>query len=162
MTTEALEKTLDVDLRAAITGFRYAAQAMITAGIGGRLSSIASPAGDKPSNNFRDAVQLVSTPMRSVPAGHVIIRRRFVGINASDINHTSGRYHSRKSAAAAALPYDAGFESVGVVVEAASDAGIAVGSAAATMDAGFSEYALVQNRRVLPVPCPAPRVVAGC
>eukprot|EP00878_Enallax_costatus_P017907 GHUV01018826.1.p1 GENE.GHUV01018826.1~~GHUV01018826.1.p1 ORF type:complete len:136 (-),score=19.97 GHUV01018826.1:1217-1579(-) len=28
------------------------------------------------------------------------------------------------------------------------------------MDAGFSEYALVQNRRVLPVPCPAPEVVA--
>lgn len=28
------------------------------------------------------------------------------------------------------------------------------------MDAGFSEYALVQNRRVLAVPCPAPEVVA--
>eukprot|EP00878_Enallax_costatus_P024108 GHUV01025701.1.p1 GENE.GHUV01025701.1~~GHUV01025701.1.p1 ORF type:complete len:104 (+),score=15.58 GHUV01025701.1:42-353(+) len=47
MTTEALEQTLDstVDLRAVTMGVRYAAQAMMTAGVGGRISSIASAAG---------------------------------------------------------------------------------------------------------------------
>lgn len=34
------------------------------------------------------------------------------------------------------------------------------GSAVATMESGFSEFALVAARRVLPVPCPAPEVVA--
>jgi NAD(P)-dependent dehydrogenase (short-subunit alcohol dehydrogenase family) len=43
--TESLEKTLDVDLTAVITGTRSIAQAMITAGQGGRIISIASAAG---------------------------------------------------------------------------------------------------------------------
>lgn len=34
------------------------------------------------------------------------------------------------------------------------------GSSVATMESGFSEYALVSARRVLPIPCPAPEVVA--
>eukprot|EP00878_Enallax_costatus_P038131 GHUV01043290.1.p1 GENE.GHUV01043290.1~~GHUV01043290.1.p1 ORF type:complete len:149 (+),score=34.72 GHUV01043290.1:1-447(+) len=60
MTTEALEKTLDVDLRAVITGVRYASQAMITAGIGGRLSSIASSAGAATMDNRHDAQAVIT------------------------------------------------------------------------------------------------------
>lgn len=44
---------------------------------------------------FREAVQAVTVEMPSVPAGipagQVLVRRLFVGINASDINYTSGR-----------------------------------------------------------------------
>lgn len=44
---------------------------------------------------FREAVQAVTVDMPSVPAGipagQVLVRRLFVGINASDINYTSGR-----------------------------------------------------------------------
>lgn len=47
------------------------------------------------SPKFREAVQTVSVQMPSVPgglpAGQVLVRRLFVGINASDINYTSGR-----------------------------------------------------------------------
>lgn len=34
------------------------------------------------------------------------------------------------------------------------------GSAVATMESGFSEYGLASAHRVLPIPCPAPEVVA--
>eukprot|EP00879_Flechtneria_rotunda_P012556 GHRR01013111.1.p1 GENE.GHRR01013111.1~~GHRR01013111.1.p1 ORF type:complete len:519 (+),score=205.96 GHRR01013111.1:42-1598(+) len=115
------------------------------------------------SHKFRQAVEMVTVKMPAeIPAGHVLVRRLFVGINASDVNYTSGRYHGSSSAASAALPYDAGFESVGVVVGAAADAAAScpVGSPVATMDAGFSEYGLAPARRVLPIPCPAPEVVA--
>jgi hypothetical protein len=44
---------------------------------------------------FREAVQTVTVRMPAVPAGipagQVLVRRLFVGINASDINYTSGR-----------------------------------------------------------------------
>jgi hypothetical protein len=46
------------------------------------------------SNSFREATALVGVQMPKVeglPAGHVLVRRLFVGINASDINYTSGR-----------------------------------------------------------------------
>ncbi|KAF6251901.1 subtilase family-domain-containing protein [Scenedesmus sp. NREL 46B-D3] len=119
----------------------------------------------KLSVNFAEAVQRVQAPTplpEQLPAGHVLVRRLFVGINASDVNYTSGRYHGSAAAAKAALPYDAGFESVGIVVAAAPDAAAAlpVGSAVATMESGFSEYAVVQGRRALQVPCAAPEVVA--
>jgi hypothetical protein len=45
---------------------------------------------------FPEAVQTVTVPMPAqpagIPAGQVLVRRLFVGINASDINYTSGRY----------------------------------------------------------------------
>jgi hypothetical protein len=44
---------------------------------------------------FKEAVQTVTVQMPAVPAGipagQVLVRRLFVGINASDINYTSGR-----------------------------------------------------------------------
>lgn len=44
---------------------------------------------------FREAVQTVTVPMpggvSGIPAGQVLVRRLFVGINASDVNYTSGR-----------------------------------------------------------------------
>lgn len=43
--TQALEKTLDIDLTAVIAGTRLVAQSMIDAGRGGRIISIASAAG---------------------------------------------------------------------------------------------------------------------
>eukprot|EP00775_Hariotina_reticulata_P002617 gene2617-2918_t len=169
--TEALEKTLDVDLRAVITGARLAAQAMIAGQQGGRIISIASAAGifpmtagpyyaaakagvihftrslaprltphsislsticpqyvdtplvqkilrDQPEvakammgplygqqllqpQQVVDVIQgLIDAPLPAkgkkglapgLPSGHVLIRRLFVGINASDVNYTSGR-----------------------------------------------------------------------
>jgi hypothetical protein len=43
------------------------------------------------STDFRAATAVVSAPLpAAVPPGHVLIRRTFVGINASDINFSAG------------------------------------------------------------------------
>lgn len=76
------------------------------------------------SKDFGKAVELDSVPMPdSVPAGHVLVRRIVSGVNASDVNFTSGAYHGSASAAKAALPFVAGFESVGVVMRAGPGCG---------------------------------------
>lgn len=51
----------------------------------------------------------------SIPAGHVLIRVAFAGVNASDVNFSAGRYQASIAEAQAALPFDAGFEAVGAV-----------------------------------------------
>ena len=51
----------------------------------------------------------------SIPAGHVLLRVAFAGVNASDVNFSSGRYHPSIEQAQASLPFDAGFEAVGAV-----------------------------------------------
>lgn len=43
------------------------------------------------------------------------MRRAYAGVNASDVNYTAGRYFGGGAAAEARLPFDAGFEAVGVV-----------------------------------------------
>ena len=130
--------------------------------------------------DFRRAAEIVAAPLPLLlKPGEVLVRRTFGGINASDVNWTSGRYHGSRRAAEAALPYDAGFESVGVVVavgqqeekggggaggEAAAAAAtpppLAPGDAVATMESGFAEWAVVPARRCLRVPSPTPEAVA--
>lgn len=44
-----------------------------------------------------------------------LFRRAYAGVNASDVNYTAGRYFGGGAAAEKRLPFDAGFESVGVV-----------------------------------------------
>ena len=51
----------------------------------------------------------------TIPAGHVLMRVAFAGVNASDVNFTAGRYHGSIEAARAAMPLDAGFEAVGAI-----------------------------------------------
>ena len=47
------------------------------------------------SNNFQEATRLATQPMPSgPPAGHVLVRNAFAGVNASDINYSSGRQAS--------------------------------------------------------------------
>jgi NAD(P)-dependent dehydrogenase (short-subunit alcohol dehydrogenase family) len=45
VSTAALEKTLDVDLRAVVSGARLIAQLMVQGGRGGRILTLASAAG---------------------------------------------------------------------------------------------------------------------
>ena len=47
--------------------------------------------------------------------GQVLVRRAFAGVNASDVNFTSGRYFGSPERSAKQLPFYAGFEAVGVV-----------------------------------------------
>ncbi len=52
---------------------------------------------------------------------HAFILLLLAGINASDINYTAGRYFGSPEVAAKRLPFDAGFESVGVVAATGPD-----------------------------------------
>lgn len=47
--------------------------------------------------------------------GQVLVRRAFAGVNASDVNFTSGRYFGSPEESAKKLPFYAGFEAAGVV-----------------------------------------------
>ena len=51
----------------------------------------------------------------TIPAGHVLIRVAFAGVNASDVNFSAGRYQASIAEAQASLPFDAGFEAVGAI-----------------------------------------------
>ncbi|GLC40673.1 hypothetical protein PLESTB_000034100 [Pleodorina starrii] len=117
------------------------------------------------SPNFRTAARCVTAPLpplRVPPPGRLLVRRVFAGVNASDINYSSGRYHSSRSEAESQLPFDAGFESVSVVVavgEGVKD--FAPGDCVAALSYGsFSEYGMEPARTALPVPRVAPELVA--
>ncbi|KAG2434043.1 hypothetical protein HXX76_007771 [Chlamydomonas incerta] len=117
------------------------------------------------SSNFREAARVVAAPLpppAALPAGALLVRRVFAGVNASDVNYSSGRYHASKAEAQSKLPYDAGFESVNVVLAAAPDVkGYRPGDCVAALSYGsFSEYGIEPARTALPVPCVAPELVA--
>lgn len=115
----------------------------------------------KTTPKFRDAVSVASVPTPTPGPGQVLVRTRYAGINASDVNATAGRYES----APKQLPFDLGFESVGEVVAVGPDVqGLKVGSAVATTNfpdfGSFSEYQCVRAERAYRVPQAIPEVVA--
>ena len=71
------------------------------------------------SSDFRAATRVVHEPIPELKPGEVLVRRMFAGVNASDINFTSGRYFGTPEQSAKLLPFDAGFEAVGVVAAVA-------------------------------------------
>lgn len=117
------------------------------------------------SNDFRAATALVPDwPLPSQPLGEgqVLLRTVYAGINASDVNYTSGRYHASVAEAASQLPYAAGFEAVSVVAAVGPGVrGYAPGQAVATMTAGsFAELTVRPASALLPVPAPLAAYVA--
>jgi Alcohol dehydrogenase GroES-like domain len=73
-------------------------------------------------HDFREATRVVAQALPApLPPGHVLIRNVYAGVNASDVNFSSGRYQASRAEAEAQLPFDAGFEAVGVVAAAAPD-----------------------------------------
>jgi NADPH:quinone reductase-like Zn-dependent oxidoreductase/short-subunit dehydrogenase len=117
-------------------------------------------------SDFAAATRIVSAPTPAPKRGEVLIERRWTGVNASDVNFTAGRYFGGAKKAAALLPFDAGFESVGVV--AALGPGVADAHpeltpgqpVATTTYGGFSEYAVAPAKLVVPVPEASPAAVA--
>lgn len=57
------------------------------------------------SQKFRDVVTITEVPTPKPGDGQILVKNRFVGINASDINFTAGRYDPN-----AKFPLDVGFE----------------------------------------------------
>ena len=107
----------------------------------------------KLTSDFRDAVKIVSVPLPKISSGQVLVKNKFVGINASDINFTSGKYTP-----GAPLPLPAGFEAVGKVVDVGENVSASlIGKSIAHMTPGaFSEYQVVKSSQVFPVPSEKP------
>ncbi|KAJ8354025.1 hypothetical protein SKAU_G00215920 [Synaphobranchus kaupii] len=109
----------------------------------------------KLSQNFREAVSLQIVPVPTPGDGDLLVRNRFVGINASDINYTAGRYD-----ASLKPPFDAGFEGIGEVVGLglSASARFTVGDTVAYFGGGaFAEYTVVPAKTVVPVPSVKPQ-----
>ncbi|XP_072171706.1 prostaglandin reductase-3-like [Diadema setosum] len=105
---------------------------------------------------FREAVNIVSVPMVEPGPSEVLIKTRFVGINASEINMSAGRYE-----ATGKPPFGAGMESVGEIVKVGSDVKkFKVGQSIAAMNFGaFSEYAVLPESFAIPIPAAKPEFI---
>ncbi|XP_035260224.1 prostaglandin reductase 3-like [Anguilla anguilla] len=109
----------------------------------------------KLSQNFREAVSLQIVPVPTPGDGDLLIRNRFVGINASDINYTAGRYDPSVKP-----PFDAGFEGIGEVVGLglSASARFTVGDTVAYFGSGsFAEYTVVPAKATVRVPSVKPQ-----
>ncbi|CAK7329863.1 unnamed protein product [Dovyalis caffra] len=116
------------------------------------------------SHNFRNATHVVGTPLRLPIGSHqVLVKVIYAGVNASDVNFSSGRYFSGKNEdLTSSLPFDVGFEAVGIIAavgESVTD--LKVGTPAALMTFGsYAEFTVIPAKHILPVPRPDPEVVA--
>ncbi|XP_076956313.1 uncharacterized protein LOC143631425 [Bidens hawaiensis] len=116
------------------------------------------------SHNFRSATSIVRAPLKlPIKPGHVLFKVIYAGVNASDVNFSSGSYFSgSKEEIRSRLPFDAGFEAVGLIA-AVSDGvkNLKVGTPAAIMTfGGYAEFVMVPSKHILPVARPDPEVVA--
>ncbi|XP_068320021.1 uncharacterized protein [Pyrus communis] len=116
------------------------------------------------SHNFRNATSIVRAPLRLPIEPHsVLVKIIYAGVNASDVNYSSGRYFSGKTKdTESRLPFDCGFEAVGIIA-AVGDfvTNLQVGTPAAIMTFGsYAEFTLVPSKHILPVERPDPEVVA--
>ncbi|XP_034285231.1 prostaglandin reductase 3 isoform X1 [Pantherophis guttatus] len=109
----------------------------------------------KLNSNFREAVSLLHDAPVPLPGdGDLLVRNRFVGINASDINYSAGRYDILVKP-----PFDVGFEGIGEVVALglSASANYTVGQSVAYVRPGaFAEYTVVPAKEAIPVPSMKP------
>ncbi|XP_076006495.1 prostaglandin reductase-3-like [Genypterus blacodes] len=108
----------------------------------------------KLSPNFREAVSLQTTAVPTPGDADLLVRNRFVGINASDINYSAGRYDPSVKP-----PFVAGFEGIGEVVGLGLSASsrFTVGDTVAYFSSGaFAEYTVVPAKESLHVPSVRP------
>lgn len=115
------------------------------------------------SARFREAVQVQTVPTPRPEARELLVRVRYAGINASDINWTAGRYIPGVQP-----PFDTGFEGIGQVVEVGNACkGFQLGDPVMFMNSGaFSEYMTLPYRRATLIPREDPAylslMVSGC
>ncbi|KAF4076757.1 hypothetical protein AMELA_G00218770 [Ameiurus melas] len=112
----------------------------------------------KRSPNFREAVSVQAFPVPTPSDRELLIRNRYVGINASDINYSAGRYDPSVSP-----PFPVGFEGVGEVVALGLSASnqFTVGDTVAYFNEGaFAEYTLVPAKNVIPLKESQPEALA--
>ncbi|KAI4295637.1 hypothetical protein L6164_035660 [Bauhinia variegata] len=115
-------------------------------------------------HNFREATSMVRAPLRLPIKPHdVLVKILYAGVNASDVNFSSGRYFTGNDRdIKSRLPFDAGFEAVGIIAATGdSVSGLKIGMPCAIMTfGGYAEFVTVRSKHILPVARPDPEVVA--
>ncbi|CAG9570997.1 oxidoreductase-like_protein [Leishmania major strain Friedlin] len=102
------------------------------------------------STNFRAVASIVEAPFPTVlhPKA-ILVKNKYLGVNASDINFTAGIYQPDVRP-----PFACGFEAVGEVVDVGSGVkDLKAGAAVVTQSYGaFAEYQVVARRHAKPIP----------
>ncbi|XP_068643214.1 uncharacterized protein [Aristolochia californica] len=115
-------------------------------------------------HNFRSATKILRTHLSlPIQSQHVLVKILHAGVNASDVNFTSGRYFkSSEKGDLSRLPFDAGFEAVGLIAAIGDSVdGLKIGMPVAAMSfGGYAEFMLVPSKHILWVPRPDPEVLA--
>lgn len=114
-------------------------------------------------HNFRFATKVVQTELKlPIKPHHALVKIIYAGVNASDVNFSSGRYFKGKdNEIAARLPFDAGFEAVGIIAAVGESVHLKIGAPVAFMAFGsYAEFSVVPAKHLLPVPRPDAEVLA--
>lgn len=112
----------------------------------------------KPGRDFRRATEVVEVPLEAPLPNQILIRNRFAGVNASDLNISAGIYFMDSSP-----PFDTGVEATGEIVavgEAVSN--FKVGDAVLTtmLGGGYREYYAIDAAMAIPVPAATAEITA--
>ncbi|KAL0908656.1 hypothetical protein M5K25_023161 [Dendrobium thyrsiflorum] len=114
-------------------------------------------------HNFRSATKIVRTQLSlPIKSQHALVKIIYAGVNASDVNYSSGRYFSGNTKEVAKrLPFDAGFEAVGLIAAVGKHVDLRVGTPVALLTFGsYAEFTEVPAKHLLPVPRPDAEVVS--
>lgn len=151
--TEALSVGLRESARRYIIDMSYSAHFMDYKGTS-IPSAMKKLVVTKLSPHFREAVAVQTVAVPTPGNEELLVRNRFVGINASDINYSAGRYDTTVKP-----PFDAGFEGIGEVVGLGLSASsqFTVGDTVAYFHNGaFAEYTVVPAKECIRVPSVKP------
>lgn len=106
--------------------------------------------------DFRKVTSVTEVPVPKLGAEEVLVKNMYVGINASDVNYTAGRYDPTMKP-----PFAAGFEGLGKVVAAGEKSAVKEGQAVVYTQAGaFSDYVVVPSTKLVPVPSMDPAFIS--
>ncbi|GFS97673.1 prostaglandin reductase 3 [Nephila pilipes] len=104
----------------------------------------------KLTTNFREAVSIENVEMCHPGKGEVCVKNKYVGVNATDVNMTKGRYF-----VSGKVPFGIGIEGVGEIVEVGENVeNLKVGANVAYMDSrcsAYSEYVCLPATDVFPI-----------
>lgn len=109
------------------------------------------------STDFRKSTEIVEVAFPALLGQKdVVVQNHFLGVNASDINFTNGRYDPT-----ARPPFPCGFESLGKIKAVGSEVkGLATGDTVVVTAYGcFSEYSIVPAKTVMKVPFLSPTIL---
>ncbi|XP_066922901.1 prostaglandin reductase-3-like [Clytia hemisphaerica] len=107
--------------------------------------------------DFRIACEIVRSNVGSLKPHEVLVKARYAGINATDINYTAGRYTKPGTP----LPLDAGLEGVGEIVDVGQEVPSSmIGKPVGYLwNGAFAEYVKLPAKFCLPLPSVKPEYV---